>query len=84
MMKAINYYIVRKTKQNKTKKNNKTLPSIFIRLLAQKSNYCLDVNEKGGGEQGKDFNMINAHEFLGHHENCPRICLFNLYSDLKD
>lgn len=36
------------------------------------------------GEQGKDFNMINAHEFFGHQENCPGICLFNLYSDLKN
>lgn len=37
-----------------------------------------------GGEQGKESNMINAHEFLGHQENCPRICLFNLHSDLKN
>lgn len=72
-MKAINYYIVRR------KKN-----TLHFHHTLSSENCCLDVNVEGRGERGKDSNMINAHEFLGHHENCPRICLFNLYSDLKD
>lgn len=60
-------------------------PFALTHFQLRKTNCCQDVNEKkGGGGLGKDSNMINAHEFLGHQENWPRICLFNLYSDLKN
>lgn len=57
----------------------------FIIPLAQIFTWTLTILQKRwGGKVGGNSSMINAHQFLEHQENHSRICLFNLYSDLKD